>query len=91
MTGYDWMHGYGWGGLGWAGWILNLVVTLAMIVAIVLLVIWLVRQASFGSSGLAGTSTPSRAQPAARETLQARYARGEITRAEYQQMLSDIG
>ena len=93
MPGYNWMHGFGWGGLGW---ILGLVITLGLIVGFALLVVWLVRSvlsrpASSGGPGTAGMPYSSQAQPTAREILQARYARGEISREEYQQMLIDIG
>lgn len=87
MPGFNGMHGLGWGGYGW---ILNLVVILGLIVGVVLLVVWLLRRTSSGSSGPAVTSYSSQGQPTAREILQARYARGEITREEYQQMFSDI-
>ena len=90
MPWFNWMHGYGWGGLGWVGWILNLVITLGVIVGIVLLVLWLVRRAGSGNPGFSQTN-PAQSQPTPREILQIRYARGEISREEFQQMLSDIG
>lgn len=90
MPGFNWMHGFGWGGYGWIGWILNLVVTLGLIVGVVLLVVWLVRRAGPRSTSPAATAFPPQGGPTALEILQARYARGEINREEYQQMLSDI-
>jgi len=73
------MHGFGGMGLfgGWIGLILNL----AVLVGIVLLVVWTVRR--FTSNDSHSGQTP-------REILQARYARGEVTRDQYQQMLSDL-
>ena len=83
----------GWGGsggfgtFGWIGMILNLVVTVAIIVGIVWLVIWLVRRA--GSNG--GTAFDSTAAPQSpREIVGARYARGEISRDEYKEILADL-
>ena len=82
MMGGMWtMHGFGGMGLvgGWIGLILNL----AIVIGIVVLIVWAVKRftsANFSS----GTQTP-------REILQLRYARGEITRDQYQQMLSDLG
>lgn len=90
MPWWNWMHGYGWGGWGWVGWLVNLIITLGVIAGVLLLVVWLVRRAGTGNSG-SGIGYPARSQPTAREILQARYARGEITREEYQQMLADIG
>ena len=81
------MMGY-YGGFGWIGMILNLVVTIGVIVGLVLLVVWAVRRTS-GSSSQAGSQNPS--GPSARDIVQARYARGEISREEYQQILADLG
>ncbi len=66
-------------GFGWIGLILNV----AIIVGIVILVVWAVKRFTSGSVSPSG-QTP-------REILQTRYACGEITRDQYQQMLSDLG
>ena len=65
------------GGFGWIGMIINIVV----IVGIVILVVWAVKH-------FTGTTNNFNQSP--RDILQARYARGEITREQYQQMLSDL-
>lgn len=95
------MHGFGFGNccglggfgafgsLGWIGWIINLVITLGVIVGIVILVIWAVRRLTSGQ-GQVWSSGTVQGQSTAREILQTRYARGEITRDEYQQMLADL-
>lgn len=95
------MHGFGFGGccglggfgafgsLGWVGWIINLVITLGVIIGIVVLVIWAVRRLS-SSQGSGFGSANSQGRSTAREILQARYARGEITQEQYQQMLTDL-
>lgn len=83
------MGGYGmFGSLGWIGMILNLVITIGVIVGLVLLVVWAVRRMS-GNSAQTGSMNSS--GPSAKEIAQARYARGEINRDEYQQILSDLG
>ena len=94
------MPGFGWGGccgfgsfgsLGWIGWIINIVLTVGILVGLVLLVIWAVRRTTNNQSGpylSAGHSGSG--MTTAREILQTRYARGEISREEYQQMLEDI-
>ena len=66
-------------GFGWIGLILNV----AIIVGIVILIVWAVKRFT------SGTLSPNGQTP--REILQARYARGEITRDQYQQMLQDLG
>jgi putative membrane protein len=66
---------------GWVSAILHLVFWVGLIVGIVLLLVWIARQ-SGSNRVLASIST--------QEILQMRYARGEITREQYQQMLGDI-
>ena len=74
------MHGFGGVGLfgGWIGLLFNLTI----IIGIVILVVWAVKRFTSGSVS-SGSLTP-------REILQARYARGEITRDQYQQILQDL-
>jgi putative membrane protein len=73
----------GYGGFGLLGGILGLILNLAILVGIVLLVVWAVKRFT--------TNNPSSAVQTPKEILQARYARGEITRDQYQQMLGDLG
>jgi putative membrane protein len=80
-----WMHGYGFGGLGLIGGIIGLVINIAIIVGIIWLVVWAVKRFTSGT-----TFTPGSGVQSPREILQARYARGEITREQYQQMLQDL-
>lgn len=76
--GMDWMdHGWGMGGGGWAWFVVPL-----LLVVIVLLVAMLAR----GSGGR--TRTPpsgGTGQTRAREILDERYARGELTDEEYRE------
>ena len=85
------MMGGGMLGLGLIGSLVGLVFIIAVIGGIVLLALWLVRQSG---SGIGQSFIPSQVNPAGqstpRELLQARYARGEINREQYQQILSDI-
>jgi putative membrane protein len=84
MMGGGWLHGFGFGGMGlFGGWI-GLILNIAFMIGIVILIVWAVKRFTSGnvSSGSAA-QTP-------REIVQARYARGEITRDQYQQMLSDL-
>jgi putative membrane protein len=87
--GYGMMSGYG--SLGWVGWIINLVLTIGILIGLVLLVVWAVRRLTHNQGGsLFYSGQGGSGLTTAREILQARYARGEITREEYQQMLEDI-
>lgn len=85
MTG-PWM---GWGGFGFGWWGILMVITMLLfwgliIGGVVLLFIWLLRQGRPAEPGIgAGRSR-------ALEILQERYAKGEITREEYEQMRRDI-
>ena len=98
MMGSGTMHGIGpgmmgrgfatgWGNFGWLGMVLGLIINIGLIVGVVSLVVWLVQR----------VSTPNQAPYAPvggslgpHEILQARYARGEITRDQYLEILADI-
>ncbi len=73
------MMGYGMMGYGLIGLLFNALI----IVGVVVLVVWAVKRFTSQSSQPQGGQSP-------REILQARYARGEITREQYQQMLNDL-
>ena len=82
-----------WGSLGsfgtWGliGLITNLIFWVGLIAGLTLLVVWAVRRARVpAATGLYATG-----QPTAKEILQALYARGEITREEYELRKQDIG
>ena len=87
--GYGMMSGYG--SLGLVGWIIKRVLTIGILFGLVLLVIWAVHRITKKRGGSQLSSGQGRSGlVTAREILQSRYARGEITREEYQQMLEDI-
>ena len=83
------MNGFGFGGFGLIGMVFNLIIMIGVIVGIVALIVWLVRQAGSTGQGLSGQqgADVSLKPP---EILKRRYARGEITREQYQQMLADL-
>ena len=84
------MFGWGgFGGLGIVGAVLNLVVVLGLIAGITALVIWAVRRFAAGGSAAVGTLGQT-AAPSAREILQVRYVRGELTREQYLEMVVDL-
>ena len=80
MMGGGMMGGFG--GMGLFGGLIGLIFNLLILVGIVLLVVWAVKRFT-SSNTSSGIQTP-------KEILQSRYARGEITREQYQQMLTDV-
>jgi putative membrane protein len=80
------MHGYGFGGIGWIEMII-LFFMIAVMIGIVLLVIWLVRRTDIRDTPNIRASSASQSP---REILQARYARGEINREQYLEILEDL-
>ncbi len=74
MMGFGMMGAFG---------LIGLLFNALIIVGIVALVIWAVRRFSAPGHQASTAQAP-------RELLQARYARGEITREQYQQMLNDL-
>ena len=72
---------------GWIGLILNLVFWGVLIAGLVTLVVWAVRRARVPAAGFPSAT----GQSTAKEILQARYARGEITRDKFEIMKRDIG
>ena len=80
--------GSGLGSFGLVGGLIGLLFNIAIIVGIIVLIVWAVQKFSSGNTSSKATSA---AQPfSAREILDVRYARGELTRDEYQTKLSDI-
>lgn len=79
FPGYSCFENYG--GYGWIGILISLVAILIVIVAI----IWLARRSIPANQGQLATP-----QSNPHEILQVRYARGEITRQQYLQILDDL-
>ena len=84
MMGFGGMHGF-WG-LGLWGGVIGLTFNIALLAGVAWLVVWAVGRFTSGTANSNRLSGP----PAPREILQVRYARGEITREQYQQMLQDL-
>lgn len=79
---YGWMHGGG----SWLGFGLHSLIWILVIVAIVTVIIWAVRN----SSRSAPHTRHEKTRPTALEILDERYARGEIDREEYQARKADL-
>ena len=75
------VEGMGWGWIG-LGMVHMLLFWVLVILGIAVLVRWL-----GGSSGASGGEAPARAM----DILKARYAKGELTREQFEQMKQDIG
>ncbi|NIM94715.1 MAG: hypothetical protein GTO18_13525 [Anaerolineales bacterium] len=80
----------GFGSYGALGLFLNLVIIVGIIIGFALLIIFLVRRFSPNGQSPSSLRNKTNAVTSAREIIQARYAKGEITREQYQQMLSDL-
>lgn len=78
-----WMNG-GWGWMPW-GWIFPLFFLVLMVVFLVFMV-----GGGMGGGPMCGSHKTPGAGATPREELDRRYARGEITREEYQQMRKDL-
>ena len=78
---------YGFGAWGWGGMVIGMLINIAVLIGLVVLIVWAVQKVSrnsgFNQTSTSGTQT-------AREIAQARYAKGEINREEYQQILSEL-
>jgi putative membrane protein len=69
--------------------LLIVLIILGVFAGVILLVVWAVRRIS-ASGDQTAFSRGGEVQPSAREILQMRYARGEITREQYLEMLADL-
>lgn len=70
---------YGW---GWGGMIVGGILMLLFWAAIIALIVWVVRTLS-RPSGASSTSTPL-------DIAKVRYARGEITKEQFEQLKKDL-
>lgn len=68
---------------GLIGLLFIFLIVILIVIGVVVLVVWAARRSSDSGLRPASGQTP-------REIVQARYARGEITREQYQQMLDDL-
>ena len=82
------MRGFGFfGAYSWIGLIINAVIIIALLVALVVLIVWAIRAMRRGPAPTGMSNPPAMS---AKDIAQMRYARGEITRDQYQQILADL-
>jgi putative membrane protein len=78
------MMGSFFGGGGFIWMIFIFIFIVAIIIGIILMIVWLVKRASY-------TGYPQEKEGKALDILKERYARGEITKKEYENIKKDIG
>lgn len=85
-------NGFG-GGFGWIGALFGGLITLFFLGLLVLLAIWAIRALGRSQGRELGTfnSPASRPDDRALAVLKERYARGEITKDQFDQMRRDLG
>ena len=79
------MMGRWFGNYGWIGMIINLVLTISLIIGLVFLAIWIIKEFNKNNGGKQKNQASS-----AIEIAKTRYAKGEITRDEFQNLLTDL-
>jgi putative membrane protein len=82
------MGGYGFGGFGWIGMLFGGLMMLVVVGGLLVLGFVAVRTLAQPGSGQQAPSSGGRSQ--ALEVLQGRYARGEITKEQYETMRRDL-
>lgn len=86
MGGWNLSNLAGWGGNMWWGWLLMLLFWALLIGGGMALVAWAARRGRVSPSGDGAGSRPNEAL----EILRQRYARGEITGEQFEQMKRDL-
>lgn len=82
-----WDGGYGWGGMGaWFGMGVMMFFGLLVLVGVLILIVWLARSGSTQSGGQIGSGTS-----AACDIAKQRYARGEITKDQFDDICRTVG
>ncbi|MBM3713061.1 MAG: SHOCT domain-containing protein [Actinobacteria bacterium] len=83
MWGWPNMMGGFYGGLmGWVGMIFGFIFFLAIVIGVILLIVWLVRRS--------GYSVTEKTSSHFLDILKERYAKGEITKEQYESMKKEL-
>ena len=77
-------------GFGMGFGFLGLLILLLFLVGVVFLAVWLIRGVLSGDSNRISSGQQPRKNAEALEILSQRYARGEITREQYESMKNDL-
>jgi putative membrane protein len=79
---------FGYGGFGWIGMLIGLVIVFAAIIGLVWLAMSMIQRTNERDIE---RNSQDQAELSPRELAAIRYAKGEISHEEYQQILSDLG
>jgi len=77
------MGGFFGGGMGWIGMILSFICFILIIIGIILLIVWLAKRVTH-------SEIEDKTGSKALEVLKERYAKGEITKDQYESMKKDL-
>lgn len=83
MWGWPNMMGGYYGGMGWIVIILGFIFFIAIIVGIILLIVWLAKRATHSVS-------EPKTNTKALDVLKERYAKGELTKEQYEDIKKDL-
>ena len=84
MFGYpNMMGGFYGGGMGWIGMVLGFIFFILVVIGIIFLIVWLVKRSN-------NPGVESRTDGKALEVLKERYAKGEITKDQFDIMKKDL-
>lgn len=72
----------GFGGFGGIGMIFGFIFFILIVIGVVFLIVWLVRRSSYSATDRTGTKSI--------ELLKERYAKGEVTKEQYENMKKDL-
>ena len=72
------------------GQILNLVISAGLIIGVVVLLIWAVRRMTSGKNSVIGQNSQGKSLQSPLDILKLRYASGEISQQEYQDIKKDL-
>jgi putative membrane protein len=75
-------------GYGWGGWVIGGLILLLILIAIVVIVALIVAAATRSRYGGGRMGKPEEQDPV--RILKQRYAKGEVTKEEYDRMLDDL-
>lgn len=85
-----WDGGYGYGGVGsWIGMSFMMCFGLLFLIGIVVLIVWLARSSSGTGSGAMGQNRSGTQE--ACDIARLRYARGEITKEQFEEICRTVG
>ena len=77
------MGGFFGGGLGWIGMIFGFIFFILVVIGIIFLIVWLVKRSNY-------PGVENRTESKALEVLKERYAKGEITKDQFDNMRKDL-